>query len=276
MLGASSALVQNAASSPRMPHVEGLQPLYDFGCTPRQGEVVMIAGRSGNMKSTFGLWLVENWKLPTLYLSADMSPFQASTKLAAHLSQKTVAEVEEDMRDPEMREYHMDRLNESKIRFSFKSPIKWDVVLAELNAWVTLFNEYPKVIVFDNLMDIENAESDYSEQMFAMQNISDLSRDTGATILVLHHASDKSWDAISHPYRPPSRNEVKGGLSEKPELSLSVAINNETNDFHVAVIKQRMGPQDATANKFATLRVNPETNTFWSPRATDYKIGDQS
>lgn len=229
----------------------------------------MIAGRSGTMKSTFALWLVSNWNLPTMYFSADMSAFQASTKLAAHKTQRTVEEVEQGMRSGAAEEY-MEALAESKIQFSFKSPIRWEAVIEELNAWVTLYNEYPKVIVIDNLMDVEGAEAEYSEQMLVMQVVSDLSRETGATILVLHHASDKSWDARSYPYRPPSRDQVKGGLSEKPELSLGVAINNETKDFHVAVIKQRMGPQDPTANTFATLKVDPSRNTFSSPKVDDY------
>ncbi|OJF13119.1 hypothetical protein [Couchioplanes caeruleus] len=35
----------------------------------------------------------------------------------------------------------------------------------------------------------------------------------------------RGWEAKSDPWAPPSREQVKGGLSEKPELSLSVALD---------------------------------------------------
>lgn len=271
MLGASQALVQSSTSAPSMPYVEGLRPLYDLGCSPRRGEVIMIAGRSGSGKSSFALWLAEMWGLDTLYFSADMSARQASAKLAALLTQQTVDEVEAGMLT-EDRNHYLEALEESRIKFSFRSPIRWDTVIQELNTWVTLHNRFPEVIVFDNLMDFENAESEYTEQMFVMQAVSDISRDTGATVLILHHASDKSWEADSRPYRPPSRKEVKGGLSEKPEMSLGVAVNNTVNDFHVAPIKNRMGFQDPTGNTFATLRSDPSKNMFWSPKSDHYTI----
>lgn len=273
MLGASQALVQTSTSAPAMPHIEELRPLYQLGASPRRGEVVMIAGRSGSGKSSFALWMAEKWGLDTLYFSADMSARQASSKLAAMLTQQTVDEVEAGMLT-EDRNVYLEALERSRIKFSFKSPIRWDVVIEELNTWVTLHNRFPSVVIFDNLMDFENAESEYSEQMFVMQAVSDLSRDTGATVLILHHASDKSWEADSRPYRPPSRKEVKGGLSEKPEMSLGVAVNNTTGDFHIAPIKNRMGFQDPTGNTFATLSSNLSKNTYWSPRIEDYSLGN--
>src|SRR5699024_1373193 len=144
------------------------------------------------------------------------------------LTDTPVGEVENGMVNGDQA-YYLEALERSRIKFSFRSPIRWDYVIEEINTWVTLHNRYPEVRVYDNLMDFENAESEYNEQMFVMQALSDLSRETGATILILHHASDKSWDADSRPFRPPSRREVKGGLSEKPEMTLSVALNNQVN-----------------------------------------------
>lgn len=273
MLGASQALVQNTSQPAALPLVEELTPLYDLGVAPRRGEVIMIAGRSGSGKSSFALWLTEQWGLDTLYFSADMSARQASSKLAAMLTDTPVGEVENGMVNGDQA-YYLEALERSRIKFSFRSPIRWDHAIEEINTWVTLHNRYPEVMVFDNLMDFENAESEYSEQMFVMQALSDLSRETGATILILHHASDKSWDADSRPFRPPSRREVKGGLSEKPEMTLSVALNNQVNDFHVAPIKNRMGFQDPTGDSFATLVTDPTKNRYWSPRMRDYAINN--
>lgn len=262
MLTASRALSLNAQSSPELPRVPALQAVYNLGVRPRQGEVIMIAGRSGTQKSGFALWWVANMNLPTLYFSADMSAFQASVRLACTMTGDTTQQVEMGMADPTRRSRYTDALDKLNIRFSFGAPITWQQVDAELDAAVELENKYPSVLVFDNLMDIEGSSADYTAQMEAMQNVSDISRATGATVLVLHHATDKSWDAKTDPWKPPSRNEIKGGMSEKPELSLSVALDPQSYIYRIACIKQRMGPSDPSAQSYATLRADPERTRF--------------
>ncbi|WP_275404913.1 AAA family ATPase [Streptomyces sp. SID10815] len=246
-----------------MPRVEAFEALYNIGCRPRHGEVVMIAGRSGTQKSGLALFWVAQMNLPTLYFSADMSAFTASSRLASMATGDTTAMVEAGMAEGgRYRETYLNALDHSRITFSFGSPITWRDVDEELEAYVELWNAYPSVLVFDNLMDFENAESDYTEQMAVMSGLTELARATESTVIVLHHASDKSWEAKSDPWAPPSRDQVKGGLSEKPELSLSVALDPTSLDFKIAVIKQRMGPCDPTARRYATLRCHPETTTF--------------
>lgn len=223
----------------------------------------MIAGRSGTQKSGFALFWVDEMNLPTLYFSADMSAFTASSRLASKRTGNTTEEVEKAMAmGGEARARVMESLSDSNITFSFGSPITWRQVDEELDAYVELWDRFPEVIVFDNLMDFDGAESDYTEQMATMSSLTELARDTGATVIVLHHATDKGWAATSEPWMPPSRDQVKGGLSEKPELSLSVALNPNTMEYHVAVIKQRMGPCDPTARRFAIMRCEPELTRF--------------
>ncbi|XVS66061.1 hypothetical protein ACQPYE_08410 [Actinosynnema sp. CA-299493] len=79
----------------------------------------------------------------------------------------------------------------------------------------------------------------------------------------------KSWEAKSDPWAPPSRDQVKGGLSEKPELSLSVALDPTSMVYKIAVIKQRMGPCDPTARTHATLMCEPDKTRFHAINATN-------
>ncbi|WP_263729934.1 AAA family ATPase [Cellulomonas sp. SG140] len=262
MLTASRALSLSSQSSPELPRVAALDDLYRMGVRPRQGEIIMIAGRSGTQKSGFALWWVLNMGLPTLYFSADMTPFQASVRIACSATNKTTEQVELGMADEAIAPAIRHAVDSVPITFSFGSPITWHAVDDELTAFVELWNAYPAVIVIDNLMDIEGASADYTAQMEAMQNIADLSRATGSTVLVLHHASDKSWEAKSDPWKPPSRDQVKGGMSEKPELSLSVALDPTSYIYRIACLKQRMGPSDPSAQTFATLRADPARTRF--------------
>lgn len=277
-VGASQALAKNARSSPKLPEIPALKALYEYGCHPRAGETIMIAGRPGAMKSLFALWLVHNWGLDTLYLSADMSGFQASARLASHLTQRTVDEIERDFAEGEA-DYAIEALQESKVRFSFRSPIRWEEVTDEINAWVTLYNRYPECVVVDNLMDVDGSEADYQAQMFAMQVLSDLSRETGATIVILHHATEGSWSEGTKPHLPPARREIKNKLGEKPEQTFTVSVNgtamlNGLLDFHLAVVKQRMGRSDPAAQDYLTFSVDPERSTFYPRNEGDIKIGD--
>lgn len=262
MLTPGRSLALNIDGGKPLPQVPAFEALYDMGFAPRHGQVIMIAGRSGSQKSGLGLFWVAEMNLPTLYFSADMSAFTASARLASMATLETTEMVEEGMAlGGHARQKYVDALAESNITFSFGSPITYRAIDEELDAWVELHDAYPEVIVFDNLMDFEGAEADYTAQMAVMQNVTELARYTKATVIILHHASDKSMDK-NHPWNPPSRQEVKGGLSEKPELALSVALEPGTLVYRVAIIKQRMGFNDPTAQTFAVLQCVPEYTRF--------------
>lgn len=262
MLSPGRALVLNADSGRELPRVEGLEALYQLGVKPRHGEVIMVAGRSGTQKSGFALWWTANMGLPTLYFSGDMSAFTASSRIASMQTGLTTEVVERFMLEGgDQAEQVIAAAESVDIQFSF-GKITWAGVDAEIEAYIELHNRYPEVMVFDNLMDIEGATSDYAEQMEVLDILTDLARTTGATVIILHHASDKSWEAKSDPWSPPSRDQVKGGLSEKPELSLSVALNPRSLEYKIACIKQRMGPCDPTAQTTASIRCIPDRTQF--------------
>ena len=264
MLNAMRSLSLNISSGRPLPRVEELSALYSGGTNPRHGEVIMIAGRSGTQKSGFALWYVDRLDLPTLYFSADMSPFTASARIASTRTGLLVEEVEEAMAQGKGEKFDliMRELAGSKIKFSFESPITFDGINNELDAYVELYDRYPEVLVFDNLMDFEDAEADYTVQMMVMQRATELARETGATVFILHHASDKSWDAKGEPFKPPSRGDIKNGMAEKPELTLGVALDAYTMEYRIATLKQRMGKCDPTGRTYATVRCVPELTRF--------------
>lgn len=262
MLNPARALTLNAESGKELPRVEELADLYRMGCKPRHGEVIMVAGRSGTQKSGFALWWTVSMNLPTLYFSADMSAFTASVRVAGMRTGYTTDAIESLMKqDYEEKRRILASLEDVNLQFAF-GKITWDGMDAELEAYVELHNAFPEVIVVDNLMDIEGCSTDYQPQMEAMDSLTDLARQTGATVIVLHHASDKSWEAKADPWSPPSRDQIKNGLAEKPELCFGVALNPRSFEYRVAVLKQRMGPQDPTAQTYAVLRCEPERTRF--------------
>ena len=266
MLIPSRALRLNANAGQPLPHVPDLAALYEIGFHPRRGQLIMVAGRSGSQKSGFVMWWLDQMDLTTLYFSGDMSPFTASARIASTRYGASTDDIEAILkRNDEQTVDLMRTLGGSKMQFSFGSPITWRAVEEELRAYVEIHNRYPEAVVFDNLMDFDGAESDYSAQMETMQYITEFTRETGSTVIVMHHASDKAMDK-RYPYKPPSRADVKGGLAEKPELSLGVALDNASLDFNIAVLKQRMGSQDPSGEQYVSIKCIPELTRFEGKR----------
>lgn len=263
MLTASRSLALNAEAGRELPRVDALSALYAKGVRPRHGEVIMILGRSGTQKSGLALWWAAQMNLPTLYFSADMSAFTASVRLACTVSGDDTETVEAAMaKGGAERDRYLRLLEDLNITFSFGSPITWRQVEEELEAWVELNNAYPEAVFFDNLMDFEGGETDYTEQMATMQTITEFSRETGATTFVLHHATDKSQDARTAPFDPPPRADAKNGLAEKPELVLGVGLDPNSLEYKIACLKQRMGPCDQTGRNFAVIQAEPSKTRF--------------
>src|SRR5690606_21080126 len=147
-----------------------------------------------------------------LYFSADMNGFQYSSRLAGIMGGYTTEQCERMMRGSRTEQEQLLRSVEGlNMISSFETPIRWESISYQLEAYVELHNAYPEVMVFDNLMDFEGGESDYSLQMENLQILDEMKRETGSTIIVLHHATDKGDSAKKDPRMPPPRNEVKGG-----------------------------------------------------------------
>ena len=271
-LGPFQSLRRGVASAQPLPRVPGFRDLYREGVVPRRGQVIMVAGRSGTQKSGFALFWVAQMGLPTLYFSADMAPFTAGTRLASIATGRPSREVEALMGSVRGRASLEEAVKSLPIQLSFGSPITWDRVEDELNCWALLHNAYPQVVVFDNLMDFAGGESDYEAQMGVMQDITSFARATGCTVIVLHHASDKTMDAKNAPWRPPSRDQIKNGMAEKPELTLTIGLDPVNKEFHVACVKQRDGFCDPSAEHIVTLAVDP-SRTWFGVAGTTPEVG---
>lgn len=230
---------------------------------PRQGQLIMIAGRSGAQKSGFALYWLQRMGIPTLYFSGDMTAFEASSRLACMELGWSTEDVEKWWDDPIEGPKITEALGRSPIQFAFGNPITFENIEAEIDAWVELHNEFPPIIAIDNLMDIEGcADEDNSAQRQAMANLYQLLMATGSTVVVMHHATDKSERGDLTPGRPPSKREVKNGVAEKPQFMFTVALDPDTLEFRVACVKQRMGRSDPSAQDYVRLQAFPEQTRF--------------
>jgi hypothetical protein len=259
MLTSLRALSKSSQSSPEMPRIPALEQLYQHGVKFRKGQLIMIAGRPGSQKTGFAMWLLANWNLPTLYFAADTDSFECSTRLAAMRTGMTTEQIEMGMRDSEQRKLIEDAVAGVNITWSHDNPLTMDGLQQELTAYVELHGEWPTVCCLDNLMDCEYAATDHAEQMNVMVYLKALVAETGMTMIVLHHALESGFGDVT---LPPSRDQIANKVSQKPQLTLTVALNPFNQDYRVAAVKQRGGRSDPSATDYVTLKAYPETTRF--------------
>jgi archaellum biogenesis ATPase FlaH len=241
-----------------MPYVAALEGLYTNGVKFRHGQLIMVVGRPGSGKTAFALWLAAQWNLPTEYCSADMDATAISTRVAAMRTGVPTDEIETMMRGNDA-ESILSSVDSTHMTYSFDSPITEKGLTEELTAFLELNGDWPSVLVIDNLMDVEFCATDREEQMHFLQRLSEMTRwGKGITIIVLAHARELTNDVVN----PPSRDELNNKLSQKPRLTLSVAINPMTSEFRVACLKQSGGKADPSAQDYRTLQAYPNTNRF--------------
>lgn len=261
MYRASRAVALAKKTGAPLPQVPQLKDFYETGAEFYKGSVVMIAGMPAAFKSMFTLDIVRSMEVSCLYVSADSDAATQISRLAAQLTGWRHQDIRVQMdEDPEKADYYADVLRQSKVQFSFDSnPDVWDIE-NEINAWVELYDEYPEVIVVDNLRNVfSGADNEHTGYKTIQQKLIDISRETGSCIITMHHMSEaggrKSTD-------PAPRSAIDGKVSQLPDMILSVA--REDDQFRMVAVKNRHNPDHPEAERehWLTLRVDGATASF--------------
>jgi adenylate kinase family enzyme len=265
----SSRSLNRASKTAELPRVAGLRDLYDAGVLPRSGQLITVFGQPGSGKSTFTNWFVDTMDVPALIFSADMDAQDAVSRQGAvrtGLSVDTVAGFISD--DDEMVEYIHDALASSKIVWCFDSGPTLQDIQDELDAYVELFDAYPRVIVVDNAMNVEAETEDAQGGLkFVFGEMHRLAHETGISVFLLHHAREEG-----DPTLPPGRDKLQGKVAQLPEIILGVALDQERQLFHIAPVKNRSGKADPTGNTYVTLHADPVYASFRAYQAPQYAI----
>lgn len=254
MLTSSRALFRARDATP-LPTVAELQALHELGVLPRLGQMLMIVGQPGAGKSTFALWYAFKLSLPTLYFSADMAAHTAITRLGSLTTGMPVNTVSDAVEQGGL-EFMQDELLSSSIQWCFDSSPSLQDIADELAAYLELWDDYPKVIIVDNAMNVEGASGeDIGGIRFVLQELHRLARETGSAVIVLHHAREEG-----DPLEPSPREKIQGKVAQLPEVILTVALDGE--QFKIAPVKNRNGYQDPSGKNYRRLAALPEKATF--------------
>lgn len=242
-----------------LPEVPVLASLYQQGMALREGALVMIAGPSGGGKSTLAQYIAAVMNVPTLIIAPDMSENESIPRLIATLSGISVDEVREDM------DSYRHFLDDCEIEFYWDDAPSVDDIWLDLDAYVEMYDAWPKLILLDNLLDIDAGDGEYDAQKFVMNEMKSLAKKTGACVIVLTHTQSENGSDYS---KPQSRDKIKYKVDQKPQLILT--LGREGDLFRVAVVKDRnSAATDATAKRYTTLQWRGDTASF-GPYDSDY------
>lgn len=226
----------------------------------------MVAGMPAAYKSMFTLNLVHEMKVSCLYISADSDAAVQISRLAAMVTHDMSRGIREALEGAGA-DYYADQLSESMVQFSFDSnPDMFDIE-DEISAWVELYDEYPEVIVVDNLRNVfSGADNEHGGYKAIQQRLIDISRETGACVITMHHMLEGNGRKSTE---PAPRNAIDGKIAQLPDFIFSVARDGDA--FYMSVVKDRNNQDYPEADRVHMLRVDRPIASFYAYDAVEVR-----
>jgi KaiC/GvpD/RAD55 family RecA-like ATPase len=233
----------------------------------RQAQLHLIAAQPGGGKTLLALWYAIQAKIPSLYFSADSDSRTIATRAGAILMEKEVSSIEK-MMDSDASVLLEDALADgaSHVRFNFDPSPSLQDIEEEIEAWIELHGAPPAAVFVDNLMNVAAAaDNEWTAMRDAMSAFHYMAREYESAFIVLHHVSEN--EKMSKPNYPAPRKALMGKVAALPELVLSVALDAQSNGYKIAVVKNRHGKSDPTAENYITLSAEASHMTLYNSPA---------
>lgn len=215
-------------------------------------DVVMIAGPPGAGKSTVGMRMALASPESSLYICADTSELVIRRRLTAMVTKMNQSEVDGRLHD---REWLKDKLQPAAhIQWAFPSNPSIDEIQEELESYLEVMGEYPKLIFIDNLMDVQGpsgGDNEWVGMKATMRELKHLARTINAVIVVLHHTSENATVITA-----PPMSSIQGKLSQLPAVSLTVRNDVDMQQMFIGAVKNRYGKSDPAGNHYALVPFN--------------------
>ena len=270
MLTASRSLRRAVQTGHPLPRVAALSDLYAAGAEFRASQLWMMTGRPKAGKSFACQWLVNEWAkagreagdpCPGIYFAMDCTPFTMAVRQAAWATGHPTPVIAKAL-EQGGEAYYEDVLSETAedITFVFDKKPEFPDIQETLDAYVELWDRYPRWMIFDNLRNLAGGDEGHEAKKFALSELQALASLTGANIGVPHHASESG---VRDYAKPPRVGDTEDKVSQYPEMVLSVAKDPDSDRFAIAVAAQRDGgPSDPMAEHPVVLRADLSRVSF--------------
>lgn len=226
----------------------------------RRGSLHMVAGQPGSMKTQLVLALVDEWKVPTLYISNDSDETTVAKRLIARRLRASTDRVEQLMKR-DMKWAASQLADVDHVRWSFNPSPSLPEVEEEILAFQEIYGVPPVLIVVDVLMRMDYVEESERGTAFRVTDyLGKLAREYSACVIVVHHTTE----AVDGRPCPP-RSAVLQKISQLPALILTLAPMWQGESLAIATVKNRNGPDDPSGRTYVLLTADPTMNWFSDP-----------
>lgn len=217
----------------------------------RRGQLTLIAGGPGTGKTAVlhnilqrgnGKDGDEKRVNSVLYFSADSDANTIFKRAVAIETGWEQSEIERLLR--EGRQAELDAIVDQAaghFEWSFRSSPDDNDVRNEVEGYGTKHNEYPSVIVFDNLKNLYAGGGGEFEALEGnCEYLHELAKDTGAAVIALHHVVGSAEDGIS----PIPLSGLRGKVSKTPAVVWT--LYRTPSHLNISPVKNRNGKADAS------------------------------
>lgn len=219
----------------------------------RRSSVSMIAGLPASFKTMLTLNLIVGMKVPTLAFNTDSSLETVRARLLAIASGRPTEETEDwAFSQPQKAAELLAQYD--FLKFDFKPNPELDDIWLETYAYAEVHGQWPHQIVVDIVSDVSHESGDeWATLRELMRQSKVLARDTGAHVLLVHHASDSPQTK-----RPcPRRSDIHGKVAAIPEVIITCGLD-DGGRLCVACVKNRHAKCDKDANDYFPMELHAE------------------
>lgn len=224
----------------------------------RKGQFTLVAAAPGVGKSVFGMALALRSGVPGYYASADTDAFTMYLRAGSMFTGWRTNDIEAAVSGGMTAEVdaHLEKVNH--VRFDFSGRIEIPSLEEELKAYAMTYGEWPSLIAIDNLSNIDMDGDGQQALENSCDYLHELSRETGAAVIALHHVTGPYDDGIT----PVPLSGLRGKISKVPEMVLtlyrdpSVGLSGLGSLF-VCPVKNRTGKADPSGGWSLPLRYEP-------------------
>lgn len=225
----------------------------DKGIRFRRSSVSMIAGLPASYKTMLTLNLLVGMKVPTLAFNTDSSLETVRARLLAIASGRPTEETESwAFSQPQKAAELLSAYD--FLKFDFKPNPELNDIWFETYAYAEVHGRWPEQIAIDIISDVSHETGDeWATLRELMRQSKVLARDTGAHVLLVHHASDSPSTK-----RPcPRRSDIHGKVAAIPELIVTSGMDDQGR-LNVAAVKNRHAKADKDAQNYFPMDLHAE------------------
>lgn len=237
-----------------------------------RGQLALIVAAPGGAKSAFTLAYALKGRIPTMYFSADSDSFTQATRMLSMELGWPLEKSKQAVRDGRLPaetltwDVSPDNPDGIPIRLNYSAQPTLDTIKNGLEAYAEVFNEYPALVVIDNITNVVTGVAANDEDPFGglevlMDYLHEVARETGAAVVGLHHVKGDYNDGD----KPIPLSGIKGQIGRVPELILSLHRVPSTyggDSLRVSTLKNRAGVADSSGRSYAELSFEGRTMTI--------------